>query len=105
MNKPNSVITLKNVVKTFRGGRDVILKGIDLEFQKGKITYILGPSGTGKSVTLKHVLGLLLPDSGTVTVFGQDLLCCHTSTLSDRLYCFRSLPVISKKQSVTALHD
>lgn len=82
MNKPNSVITLKNVVKTFRGGRDVILKGIDLEFQKGKITYILGPSGTGKSVTLKHVLGLLLPDSGTVTVFGQDLSLLNQSEMT-----------------------
>jgi phospholipid/cholesterol/gamma-HCH transport system ATP-binding protein len=66
-------IELKNVHKSFRGGRDEILKGISIEFERGKLTYILGPSGTGKSVTLKHILGLLSPDQGRVTVLGKDL--------------------------------
>jgi phospholipid/cholesterol/gamma-HCH transport system ATP-binding protein len=66
-------ITLENLHKSFRGGRDQILRGVDLEFPRGKLTYILGPSGTGKSVTLKHILGLLDPDEGTVRVFGTDL--------------------------------
>jgi phospholipid/cholesterol/gamma-HCH transport system ATP-binding protein len=66
-------IELKNVYKSFRDGRDMILKGINIQFPKGKLTYILGSSGTGKSVTLKHILGLLFPDQGEVRVFGQDL--------------------------------
>ena len=68
-----SAIVLENLHKSFRGGRDEILRGVDLEFPRGKLTYILGPSGTGKSVTLKHILGLLDPDQGKVTVFGTDL--------------------------------
>jgi phospholipid/cholesterol/gamma-HCH transport system ATP-binding protein len=66
-------IQLINVHKAFREGRDAILKGVDISFPKGKLTYILGPSGTGKSVTLKHVLGLLHPDQGEVKVLGQKL--------------------------------
>ena len=66
-------IELKDIHKAFRHGRDQILRGIDISFPTGKLTYILGPSGTGKSVTLKHVLGLLHPDSGVVKVLGRDL--------------------------------
>jgi phospholipid/cholesterol/gamma-HCH transport system ATP-binding protein len=72
-------IELKNIHKAFREGRDEILRGVDLQFPTGKLTYILGPSGTGKSVTLKHVLGLLHPDQGEVKVLGHDL-----SKLSDK---------------------
>jgi phospholipid/cholesterol/gamma-HCH transport system ATP-binding protein len=68
-----SAIVLENLHKSFRGGRDEILRGVDLEFPRGCLTYILGPSGTGKSVTLKHILGLLDPDQGRVRVFGTDL--------------------------------
>jgi phospholipid/cholesterol/gamma-HCH transport system ATP-binding protein len=78
-------IELNNVCKSFREGRDQILKGVTIGFPKGKLTYILGSSGTGKSVTLKHILGLLSPDSGQVKVLGTDL-----STLSLReLTAFR----------------
>lgn len=66
-------IKLENVTKSFRGGRDKILKGISLDFPPGKLTYIMGPSGTGKSVTIKHILGLLHPDSGRVIVDGKDI--------------------------------
>jgi phospholipid/cholesterol/gamma-HCH transport system ATP-binding protein len=68
-----AAIELKDVYKAFRDGRDQILRGISISFPVGQLTYILGPSGTGKSVTLKHVLGLLHPDSGEVTVLGQNL--------------------------------
>ena len=66
-------VKLVNVHKAFRGGRDVVLRGVNLEFPPGKLTYILGSSGAGKSVTLKHILGLLKPDSGEVWVGGQDM--------------------------------
>ena len=68
-----TAIRLVNVNKSFRNGRDHILRGINLDFPEGKLTYVLGPSGTGKSVTIKHILGLLQPDSGEVLVFGKDI--------------------------------
>jgi len=67
------MIEFKNVSKAFRDGRDQILKNVNLHFEEGKLTYILGPSGSGKSVTIKHILGLLQPDGGTVEVMGKDL--------------------------------
>lgn len=50
-----------------------VLKGVSLEIPKGKISVILGPSGEGKSVLLKHIIGLLSPDKGRVVVDGTDL--------------------------------
>jgi len=70
---PPGAIRFIDVHKSFRGGRDAILKGLNVEFPVGKLTYILGPSGVGKSVTLKHILGLLSPDSGEVWVAGKDM--------------------------------
>ena len=70
---PNAHIRLKDVTKSFRDGRDQVLKGVSVDFPEGKLTYILGGSGAGKSVTLKHILGLIRPDSGTVEVAGRDL--------------------------------
>jgi phospholipid/cholesterol/gamma-HCH transport system ATP-binding protein len=64
-------IQLDRVKKRF--GRSKVLDGITADFPHGKITTILGPSGTGKSVLLKHIVGLLEPDSGKVKVFGEDL--------------------------------
>jgi len=59
--------------KSFDKGKNFILNGIDLEIPKGKITVIIGFSGTGKSVLLKHILGLYQPTSGKVFVLGQEL--------------------------------
>ena len=70
---PKGTVKLINVYKAFRNGRDKVLKGVSLDFPYGKLTYILGSSGAGKSVTLKHILGLLLPDSGQVIVGGKDM--------------------------------
>ena len=59
-------IRLADVHKSF--GKKRILKGFSLEVPEGKTVAIVGPSGIGKSVTLKHVVGLLTPDEGTVLV-------------------------------------
>lgn len=67
------MIRLENIYKSFRNGRDQVLRGVSLEFEEGKLTYILGPSGTGKSVLIKHVLGLLKPDQGDVFVAGKNI--------------------------------
>ena len=69
----NFAIELKDIHKSFREGRDEVLKGVSIQFPVGKLTYILGSSGTGKSVTLKHILGLFLPDQGEIRVLGTNL--------------------------------
>lgn len=70
MEKPQAVIELKAVEKSF--GSQQVLKGVDLTVVRGETLVIVGASGQGKSVILKHMLGLLKPDSGTLTTFGQD---------------------------------
>jgi phospholipid/cholesterol/gamma-HCH transport system ATP-binding protein len=72
-----SAIILTDVKKSFDGGKEFVLKGVDLKIPKGSLTAIIGFSGTGKSVMLKHLLGLFQPTSGKVEVLGTDL-----STLS-----------------------
>lgn len=66
-------IRLENVHKSFRDGKDRILRGLNLEVARGELTYILGPSGVGKSVTLKHILGLIKPDQGKIFVGDTDI--------------------------------
>jgi phospholipid/cholesterol/gamma-HCH transport system ATP-binding protein len=66
-------IRLTNVHKSFREGRDEVLRGVSIDFPRGKLTYILGSSGAGKSVLLKHILGLLRPDSGEIWIDQEDL--------------------------------
>jgi phospholipid/cholesterol/gamma-HCH transport system ATP-binding protein len=62
-------IQLKGVHKAF--GSKVILRGLDLEVEDGETVALVGFSGAGKSVTLKHIAGLLMPDQGTVVVDGN----------------------------------
>jgi phospholipid/cholesterol/gamma-HCH transport system ATP-binding protein len=64
-------IQLKGVEKTLGG--QAVLRGLDLDIPKGDITTIIGPSGEGKSVLLKHIIGLMRPDRGQVLVDGVDL--------------------------------
>jgi phospholipid/cholesterol/gamma-HCH transport system ATP-binding protein len=62
------IVEIKGLGKSF--GSNKVLDGIDLAIQRGKITVILGPSGTGKSVLLKHIVGLIKPDHGEVAFDG-----------------------------------
>jgi phospholipid/cholesterol/gamma-HCH transport system ATP-binding protein len=66
------MITLRQVRKAF--DNQVVLDNLDLEVPSGKITAIIGPSGGGKSVLLKHMIGLLMPDSGQVLVDGENIV-------------------------------
>lgn len=65
-------IEMKNVHKTF--GKRKILRGMNLQVKQGETMVILGPSGTGKSVSLKHMTGLLDPDEGDCFIFGQSIV-------------------------------
>ena len=60
------MIELRDVHKRF--GQQVILNGVDFSVEEGETVALLGPSGTGKSVLLKHIIGLIHPDSGTILV-------------------------------------
>ncbi len=66
-------IIMKDVYKSF-GTREV-LSGMSLNVNRGETVVIVGGSGTGKSVTLKHMIGLMKPDKGHVIVDGTDLCC------------------------------
>jgi phospholipid/cholesterol/gamma-HCH transport system ATP-binding protein len=88
---PEYAIRLENVSKAFRGGRDQVLKDVSINFPTGKLTYILGSSGAGKSVMLKHILGLLKPDSGHVWVMGKDMSRLKARALSKHRMIFGML--------------
>lgn len=76
-------IVLRGVRKAF--GERVVLDGIDLEVGKGETMVVIGYSGSGKSVLLKTIVGLLPPDAGSVLVDGQDV----TRLSRDELYALR----------------
>ncbi|MEK9641907.1 MAG: ATP-binding cassette domain-containing protein [Paracoccaceae bacterium] len=65
------MIELQNVHKSF--GSNHVLRGVDVSVNKGKSLVIIGGSGTGKSVTIKCILGLVTPDQGKIFVNGQDV--------------------------------
>jgi phospholipid/cholesterol/gamma-HCH transport system ATP-binding protein len=54
-------------------GKQVVLKGIDLEVRAGEIFVLMGPSGSGKSVLLRHIIGLEVPDAGEILVGGESI--------------------------------
>jgi phospholipid/cholesterol/gamma-HCH transport system ATP-binding protein len=65
------MIEFRNLKKSF--GKQVVLNGVDLVVNEGETLALLGPSGTGKSVLLKHAIGLLEPDDGDVIVDGVSI--------------------------------
>jgi phospholipid/cholesterol/gamma-HCH transport system ATP-binding protein len=73
-------IEFRDVWRAF--GSNHVLRGLDLAIPRGKISMVLGPSGTGKSVCLKHILGLLRPNRGDVLVHGESI----PGMSEDRLY-------------------
>lgn len=68
---PESVITIQNLKKSF--GDLHVLRGVDLDVHRGENVVVLGRSGTGKSVLIKIIVGLLQPDAGRVMVLGQEV--------------------------------
>src|SRR5215210_8350461 len=66
-----AIIELRNIDKAF-GGRQV-LHDMSIDVAQGESLVIVGGSGTGKSVTLKHIIGLLRPDKGQVIIAGEDI--------------------------------
>jgi phospholipid/cholesterol/gamma-HCH transport system ATP-binding protein len=75
------MIELRNVHKAF--GKQVVLNGVDFEVREGETVALLGPSGTGKSVLLKHIIGLIRPDVGEIYVDGKDVCRLNRRYLSE----------------------
>ncbi|KUK37333.1 MAG: Fe(3+)-transporting ATPase, partial [Thermodesulfobacterium commune] len=65
------MIVIKGLRKSFNGFE--VLKGVDLTIPENCITFIMGQSGTGKSVLLKHIVGLIKPDAGEIWFENQDI--------------------------------
>jgi phospholipid/cholesterol/gamma-HCH transport system ATP-binding protein len=84
MNTPDSqqsglTVQVRGVRRSF--GAQEVLKGIDLEVRPGEIFVIMGPSGSGKSVLLRHIIGLDQPDAGEVLVNGESV---HDTDVADK---------------------
>ena len=65
------MIEIKGIKKSF--GKLEVLKELDLTINKGKITAVLGPNGSGKTTMIKSILGLVLPDGGTLKFHGKSI--------------------------------
>jgi len=75
------VIRIVDLKKSFENQK--VLDGINLEIERGKITVIIGKSGSGKSVLLKHIIGLMKPDSGEIWVDGKEITRLKESELNE----------------------
>jgi phospholipid/cholesterol/gamma-HCH transport system ATP-binding protein len=76
-----AMIALRNVHKSF--GAHHVLRGVHLKVEAGEGMVVIGGSGTGKSVILKHIIGLIAPDQGEVIIDGQNLADLSSEELSD----------------------
>ncbi len=65
------MIEFRHIRKAF--GDKVVLDDVSLDVQRGEVTFVIGKSGAGKSVLVKHLVGLLRPDSGSIRFEGEDL--------------------------------
>lgn len=66
------MIDIQNITKKF--GKLAVLQDINLSFQKGQCIALIGPNGCGKTTLIKAILGMVLPDSGSITVNGKSIL-------------------------------
>jgi len=71
-NEKNSILSIDNLQKRF--GDNVVLKGFDMFLIEGENLVIMGKSGSGKSVMIKCLMGLMLPDAGNIRIMGHDVL-------------------------------
>jgi phospholipid/cholesterol/gamma-HCH transport system ATP-binding protein len=81
MNTP--LIEFKNITKRF--GSQTVLENVNLQIYEGQVTTIIGLSGSGKSVLLKHIIGLLEPDEGTILFRGRPLTEMNKSEIASSL--------------------
>lgn len=90
LDEDEPAITIRDLKKSF-DGREFVMNGVSLDIPKGKITVLIGYSGTGKSVLLKHILGLLKPTSGSIRILGQEITAMTTEQLTKLRHSFGML--------------
>ena len=78
---PGAAIELRGVVKHLGGAR--VLDGVDLVVPTGEVTVLIGPSGAGKTVTIRHILGLIDPSSGFIWVEGRNIIAASEEELNE----------------------
>ena len=71
-------IAVRDLHKSF--GEKAVLRGVDLDVGVGESVVVIGGSGNGKSVTLKCILGLLQPESGSIAIDGEETVGKHSSS-------------------------
>ena len=76
-----AAVELTDLRKTF-DGKDFVFDGLNLRIPKGEVMVLIGYSGTGKSVLLKHILGLLKPTSGSIKVLGREITTMDVEALT-----------------------
>ncbi|MGC1204312.1 MAG: ABC transporter ATP-binding protein [Flavobacteriaceae bacterium] len=99
------MVSIQNLYKKF--GKNVVLSGVDLTIKDGGIFAVLGPNGSGKTTLIKSILGMVIPNKGTISVLGEDI-----KKSSDYRYKIDYLPQIANfpsnlkvKELVTMIKD
>ena len=75
------MVTLQNITKTYDKGHVLAVKDVSLEVSKGELFGLIGPDGAGKTTLFRILTTLLLPDSGTATVNGFDIVKDYRSVI------------------------
>ena len=106
----NMILQAKNIIKWFGTdeNKSIALKGVDFDLSYGEMLYLIGPSGSGKTTLLSIVSGILRPNSGSVTIKGQDIWQLNDDALADfRLHTvgfvfqdFHLFPRLTSKENV-----
>ena len=78
---PNSVISIRNLYKSF--GENKVINGFDFDLLRGENVVILGKSGSGKSVLIKLIIGLMSPDKGSINVLENEVTKLNTTQLDE----------------------
>ena len=87
------MISIQNVHKRF--GSQVVLSGISIDLEPGQITTIVGPSGVGKSVLLKLILGILQPEEGQVIIDGRSITKAKDEAERNQIRAWGPIPIRS----------
>ena len=86
-------VSVRGLRKSFRGHE--VLKGLDFDVQPGEIFVIMGPSGSGKSVLLKHIIGLDVPDAGEILINGESIEAPETMDRHRMAMVFQSAALLN----------
>ncbi|MCL2724756.1 MAG: ATP-binding cassette domain-containing protein [Polyangiaceae bacterium] len=113
------MIQFRNIVKSF--GPKTVLNDVSFDVPKGKVFFIIGASGVGKSVLIKHLVGLLYPDSGEILLDGKDIskfdeeqmgpvrkkcaMVFQHSTLFDSMTCAENVALPLRKHKALSMND